>query len=113
MPGGDGVPGDDVDAKERPRDDYAAAVDGAERYLPIPAFPNQPCRGPRTGKLLWLQRNPSCAACPDRALPCYALLRPLRDAACLAGLVALCAAGRVIGGRVRAASASPLVCRPQ
>jgi hypothetical protein len=49
----------------------------------LPAFPNRPSRGPRTGKLLSPQPHASCAACPDRATPRQSLLRAA--AACGAG----------------------------
>jgi hypothetical protein len=39
------------------------------------AFPHRPSRGPRTGKPLRPQPHASSAACPDRALPRYAVLR--------------------------------------
>jgi hypothetical protein len=40
-----------------------------------PAFPDDPLRGPHTGKLLTSQRHASSAACPGRALPRHALLQ--------------------------------------
>jgi hypothetical protein len=46
-----------------------------QRESPPPAFPNGPSRDPGAKKPLRLYRNPSCAACPGRALPRDALLR--------------------------------------
>ena len=46
-----------------------------------PVFPNRPSRGPRTGKPLSPQPNASSAACPDRVLPRYAVLRSALQAA--------------------------------
>jgi hypothetical protein len=38
----------------------------------VPCWPAQPSRGHQTGTPLTLYRNPSSAACPDRALPRHA-----------------------------------------
>ena len=56
---------------------FEAVYDGTavikERGKPVP--PDRPSRSPRTGKPLSPQPHASSAACPDRALPRYALLR--------------------------------------
>ena len=53
--------------------------------LPLSAFPTRPSRGLRPEKPMRLQPPPSSAACPDRPLPRYALLRAAGDAAVAAG----------------------------
>jgi hypothetical protein len=58
------------------RDCSAVAFLDRETDEAVPSFPNRPPRGPRTGKPLRLNPPLSCAACPGRALPCCAFLRP-------------------------------------
>jgi hypothetical protein len=63
--------------EEHARASTADHCTGRRRLLdgPPPAFRHRLSGGRGARKPLRGYRTPSCAACPDRALPCYALLR--------------------------------------